>query len=398
VNRSRPRVLWIPHTPWEHCQAQRPWVLVDKLRERFDIHVVSWASRRQEGSSRWGFYLNPANHLRGVRTRSDLSSDPPVHVAPVLLPVAEVVTRRYPPQWAIAPGQLLLRRYLRRLHRRWGFDAMVVCPSHRLTGFPPRLPGVPQLFDYLDLFPDPVEAGYVRLADRVVTVSHTLAARVRERYGRDATVVPNGIHLDRLRAADPGKARARWKLSGKRVVSLIGLTCSSRLYFLDALAALLPEFPDLVFVGVGTGRVADRIVARGRELGLPVVMTGWVDPREVADLFAATDVGLYPGDDIEYFDAACPIKVLEYLASGVPVVTNRTAELVRLNFRPVVIRPATVEAFIDGLREALTRPPEPAPDMSGYEWATLAAAFGDELDALIKSRAGLAGPRGAEVS
>ena len=44
----------------------------------------------------------------------------------------------------------------------------------------------------------------------------------------------------------------------------------------------------------------------------------------VADYFIASDVGIYPGDASPYFDAACPIKVLEYSAAGKPVVATNS--------------------------------------------------------------------------
>ncbi|MFO0852028.1 MAG: glycosyltransferase, partial [Gemmataceae bacterium] len=331
-------------------------------------------------------YLNPLTHLRAAAGRVAPPGRLRVHTAGVCLPVAEGLLRRYPPDWALGPTQWLFRRSVRRLHRRFRFDAVVTAPSHRLTGYPPPLRGVVAVLDYLDLLPDGVEAEYVRTADRVVTVSHVLADRVRERFGREAAVIPNGVHPDRLKQADPARARARWGLAGKTVVSLIGLTCSHRLYFLDALARLRTEVPDLVFLGVGDGPVLAPLAARCRALGLPHVLTGWVAPEQVADLFAASDVGLYPGDDTPYYDAASPIKVLEYLAARVPVVTNRVAELVRLNLPGVTTCPATVDAFADAIGQALTRRPTAFPDMAAYAWDTLAARFGDEIDRAITAQ------------
>jgi glycosyltransferase involved in cell wall biosynthesis len=170
------------------------------------------------------------------------------------------------------------------------------------------------------------------------------------------------------------------------VVSLIGLTCSHRLYFVDALARLRPEVPGLVFLGVGDGPVLAPLAERCRAIGLPHVLTGWVDPAEVADLFAASDVGLYPGDDIPYYSCATPIKVLEYLAARVPVVTNWVDELVRLNLPGLTACPATADAFTDAIRHALTHRPTTFPDMTAYAWDTLAARFGDEIDRAIAAR------------
>jgi glycosyltransferase involved in cell wall biosynthesis len=383
---SRPKVLWIPHAPWEHCTAQRPWELARGLLGRFDIHVLTWASRPRGDQSKRKFYLNPVNHWRAAFPPVDNPDGvPPVHHAAVLLPVLQGLRKSYPPQWALLPTQVLFRRSIRRLHRSWRFDAVVVSASHHLTGYPPRLDGVPTVFDYVDFSPADVEAEYVRSADRIVSVSHVLQDRVAESYQRDVVVIPNGLHLERIRRADGGRARDRWGLRGKRVVSLIGLTCSGRLYFLDALARVLPEFPDVVFVAAGSGAMADRIAARCLELRLPVVMTGWVDPAEVPDLFAATDIGLYPGDDNPYFDGACPLKVIEYTGAGKPVVTNRVAELIRLGFPNLVVCPAETTAFAEGLRTALRGGAGPAPDMAAYDWSAVAARFGDEIDRLLTS-------------
>jgi glycosyltransferase involved in cell wall biosynthesis len=383
VDDAPPRLLWVPHTAWAHCPAQRPWFLARALAGRFEVHVATWASRPVGDPSARAYYLNPWNHLRATRTRTERDGAIRVHHLGLPLPVAQGLWRSYPPGWLTAAIGTLFRARVRRLHRRYRFAAAVVCPSHHLTGFPPRLPDAPTVFDYVDLYPEEVEAGYVAAADRVVTVSHTLADRIRKVYGRDAAVIPNGLHLDRFRRADRTRGRARWGLEGKTVVSLIGLTCSARLYFLDALARLLPEFPGLVFVAAGHGRIAGVIAARCRDLGLPHLLTGWVDPAEVPDLFAASDIGLYPGDDISYYDGACPLKVLEYTGARVPVVVNRSEELIRLGFPSVVVRPATVEGFEDGLRQVLRARPDRFPDMAGYDWAVLARRFGDEVEALI---------------
>lgn len=382
----KPKVLWVPHTAWEHCPAQRPWLLVRALRERFDMHVVTWEMAPPGARSRARFYLNPGNHLRALRPYSRAEDGITVHHAAVPLPVLQRLSRGYPAQWTLAPSQGLFRWSIRRAHRRFRFDAAVYSSSHHFTGYPPRLAGVATVFDYVDTSPPGVEARYLAMADRIVSVSHYLADRIRDGYDRPARVIPNGLHLDRIRKADGARARAKWGLAGKRVVSLIGLTCSPRLYFLDALARLVPEFPDLVFVAAGSGRLSEAIRNRCTELGVPAVLTGWVDPAEVPNLFAATDVGLYPGDDNPYFDGACPLKVLEYTGARVPVVVNRGAELIRLGFPSLVIRPATTEGFEDGLRSALSAPPAEFPDVSAYDWAKLAAEFGDEIDAARSER------------
>jgi glycosyltransferase involved in cell wall biosynthesis len=378
-----PRILWIPHAPWERCLAQRPRILVERLLGRFDIHVLTWTARKLEQARTARFYLNPMNHLRALR-RTSVGFSPVVHHVPVPLPMLQGMWKGYPPDWLMVPSQVLFQRAIRRIHKQYNFDATVIAASHHFTGYPPKLAGVPVVFDYLDLHPQHVEAKYVAMADRIVTVSQTLGDQLRDRYARQSTWIPNGLDIARMQSADANRARRKWGLENRRVVSLIGLTCSARLYFIDALAKLREEFPDIIFVAAGEGAVASAIKQRCEALNVPHLMTGWVDPAEVCDLFAASNVGLYPGDDHPYFDGACPLKVLEYLGARVPVLANQCTELRRLGFDALTLRPATVEGFTDGLRAILRDPPQRFPDMRSFDWDGLAARFGDEIDAVLE--------------
>jgi glycosyltransferase involved in cell wall biosynthesis len=374
---SKKRILWIPHAPWSQCKAQRPWHLIRGLAERYELHVVTWAGRPAERGRL--YYLNPLNHLRALAARTTREDFGYLHNAGVPLPLAQFFNRGYPPQRTLAFSQWRFQKNIRRLHRQWKFDAVVASSSHHYTGYPPPLPGVPRIFDYVDISPPQVEAHFVSSSDRIVCVSHFLQRHVRDVCKKESVWIPNGLRLDRVLQGNRERGRARWGLEGKKVVSLIGLTCSDRLYFLDALAALKSEVPGLVFVGAGSGAMAARIAARAKELSLPAVMTGWVEPDDVPDLFAASDVGLYPGDDNVYYDGACPLKVLEYAGAGVPVVANRTAELNTLNLDAVILCPASAEEFAPAIRAALHHPRSKA-DLSSFDWPLLIGQFADEIE------------------
>src|SRR5205085_912060 len=127
------------------------------------------------------------------------------------------------------------------------------------------------------------------------------------------------------------------------------------------------------------------IVAHCQQLGLPFVTTGWVPSNEVANYFAATDLGLYAGDSNPYFDAACPIKVLEYTAACRPVVATDLEELRRMAFPNVRLSPPDPESFASAVITSLREPTEFA-DVSGFEWATLAQTVRETLVKLIQER------------
>lgn len=373
----KPRILWIPHTSWTQCRAQRPWFLIQGLSDRFEIHVATWAAR-PPGAGRI-FYANPLNILNALRARSDEH----IHQTGVPLPLFRALFNGYPSDAVLAPAQWRFQTNIRRLHKKWRFDALVASASHHFTGYPPSLPGVPCLFDYVDTSPEHVEKHYVESSAAIVTVSKFLQDRVRKQYGRESIWIPNGLHVDRIATASRERGRAQWNLDGRTVVSLIGLTCSERLYFLDALAQLRSEIPNLIFVAAGGGTIAGRIAARAKELGLPVLMTGWLEHDRVPDLFAASDVGLYPGEENIYYDGACPLKVLEYAGAGVPVVASRSAELQRLGFENMIHCGANAGEFAAGIRAALKKERKPLPSIAEFDWSRLCSRFGDEIERLI---------------
>src|SRR5437899_12882388 len=103
-------------------------------------------------------------------------------------------------------------------------------------------------------------------------------------------------------------------------------------------------------------------------------MTGAVPNAVVAKYFMASDVGIYPGDASPYFDAACPIKVLEYSAAGKPVVATDLTELRRLAFPNVYLSPPEPTAFADRIVRAL-RTRTAMPDLSAFDWDVLARRF-----------------------
>src|SRR6185437_5379634 len=145
------------------------------------------------------------------------------------------------------------------------------------------------------------------------------------------------------------------------------------------------QVPNIVFLVVGGGDLLRPIVVRCESLGLPFVTTGWVPNNKVANYFAATDLGLYAGDSNPYFDAACPIKVLEYTAARRPVVATDLEELRRIAFPNVRLSPPDPTRFASAITTSLREPTKFA-DISEFEWARLAQIVQQTLVSLIRER------------
>jgi glycosyltransferase involved in cell wall biosynthesis len=263
---------------------------------------------------------------------------------------------------------------------------MIYGLGHKQVGLPPFDVPVLRVFDYLDLCTYPeIESAYLENSDLVLCTSTVLAERVRARAIR-AVYVPNGIDVASASTGRGDVVRTALGLHGKKVVSLIGLTYSDTLFFVDAIAIARRSVPEIVFLVVGGGRakrdLVSPIVERCDALGVPYVRTGWVPNSLIADYFAATDLGLYPGASSPYFDAACPIKVLEYSAARRPVVATDLEELRRMALPNVVLERPEPDAFASAILAGLKRT-HPSPDLRRFEWTTLAATMREELRELV---------------
>jgi len=379
------KLLWVPHMAWAVLDGQRERHLISRWPDGGDeIHVLTW--RTLTGPAAYARSLRPAAERHGAVT---------LHYGPRLPNVLSRITGNY--ARGFWPNEKLFQAEVRRLVRDLGIDLLLYGLSHKAVGLPPFDVNVARLFDYLDMcvYPE-VEDAYIRNSDLVTCTSTVLVDRVRERGGR-ATYVPNGVDSRRIAAGDRVATRQRLGIHDRTVVSLIGLTSSRTLFFVDALAEAARSVPGLIFLVVGgdisgTKSILAPIRERCRKLGVPIVTTGQIPSAQIGDYFAATDVGLYPGDANAYFDAACPIKVLEYTAARKPVVATSLEELRRLAFPNVLLAPPEPKAYATQIVRAVEERLDVA-DVSAFDWATLAGAFREACAETVAARVRAGDPR-----
>lgn len=372
------KLLWIPHRDWQTLDGQRERCLLDSWPDSTDeLHVLTWQPARGYGRPLSSFRWSTFRHGRVmVHSRPRI---PNVLGRHVMGRLGRDYSRGL---WA---NEQLFRCYTRHLVRSLGIDVLVYGLGHRAVGLPPFDLPVAKVFDCLDLiiYPD-VEAEYIVNSDLVLCTARVLLDRLPT-FGKQGVYVPNGVSMSRIALGQRDRARAELGLEGKRVISLIGLTGSASLFFVDALALAAQQLPNIVFLVVGGGDLLRPIVARCQQLGLPVIATGWVPNKEVANYFAATDLGLFAADSNAYFDAMCPIKVLEYTAARRPVVATDLQELRRIAFPNVRLAAPDPASFASAIIMSL-REPTGFPDLSGFEWATLAQVVRQAFVKLIQER------------
>jgi glycosyltransferase involved in cell wall biosynthesis len=93
---------------------------------------------------------------------------------------------------------------------------------------------------------------------------------------------------------------------------------------LDLVLDVAKDLPDVTFVLLGDGLDKQRLVARAREERL--VNVRFCDPvpkRDLGTVFVGCDVGLHTLAQSELFrEAMSPNKLYDYMAAGLPVITN----------------------------------------------------------------------------
>jgi glycosyltransferase involved in cell wall biosynthesis len=229
------------------------------------------------------------------------------------------------------------------------------------------------------------EARLLADADVVIVVSDALAEWARERRSGPVVVIPNGFEPAWFaEAATPDRSDTLVFLGhpkpwhgADRLVGLLG-----------GLAARGHE-PHLLVVGGGPSADDLRRLADGSGVGDRVEITGALPPAEASARLRDAAIGLapYPPQDDFYF---CPLKIVDYLAAGLPIVATRQGAVASLVGDAGIVVPADDEhAFVEAVAELLADPGRRARlgaagralAHASKTWDRAAAATVDALDA-----------------
>lgn len=157
-------------------------------------------------------------------------------------------------------------------------------------------------------------------ADRVICVSHFVAATVRERYGVPTDrirVLHNAVTL-----AEESEAFHAVKLDDVPIVLFLGRVTYQKGpdYFLEAARRVVAIEPRVNFVVSGTGDLLPGVIERAAAMGLArhVHFTGFLRGRDVERMYALADVYVMPSVSEPF-----GISPLEAMALDVPVIVSR---------------------------------------------------------------------------
>jgi glycosyltransferase involved in cell wall biosynthesis len=241
-----------------------------------------------------------------------------------------------------------------------------------------------------------IEAWAMRNADLVLTVNDRYAERIARLRGTSSGVevilnsLDEGLLPDGVGSPD-GELRIVTHGTLNRHYGVEDLV--------SAFADVQPDVPEARLEIYGDGDAASSIRDRIDELGLQAVVSfdpGLLPQDTVLRIVSGASIGVITNRGFARNHAALPVKLLEYVAMGIPVVTS-DLRAIRDYFGPdelVFFPPGDCAALAAALRE-VCRDPERASARAvrararyeAYRWETQAARYLRLLDRLLEEPA-----------
>ncbi|EFC83560.1 glycosyltransferase [Parafrankia sp. EUN1f] len=370
--------------------AHRPVLFVNSLAVRMPLPGRSTQPLRR-------IARKAKSISRGVRTpRADL---PDFHVlSPVLLPLYGSRAGRVVNAW-------LVRFQVARVAKRLGLRApayFVTMPTAWDTVRPLARSGL--LYNRSDKHSEFTESNgavvaaledeLLRHSDRVLYVSHELMSRDGAAVADRAHFLGHGVDLGHFNAATAGPAPADIaRIPGPRIGFFGGLDDYTVDFdLLEQVAAQIPT-ASLVLIGDATCSM------RRFEAYSNVHWLGFRPYEQIPAYGAAFDVAIMPWLRNEWIRFCNPIKLKEYLALGLPVVTTDYPQIA--SDRGVVRVAGSPEAFVELIRDTIADggPGDPAGRRRHVErdsWDARAEELLELIDKITRetSAPGPAGRRG----
>ncbi|GAB2482091.1 glycosyltransferase family 4 protein [Streptosporangium sandarakinum] len=206
------------------------------------------------------------------------------------------------------------------------------------------------------------EAFIMRSADAVVTLAETMATEIVDRgVPRERIyLAPNAVDDSLLTASYDGPAfRAAYGIEPDEIImgsvsSIVGYEGFGTM--ISAAALLRDRGAPIKVLLVGDGAARPGLLEQVEELGLEdiAILPGRVGPDEALQAQAAIDIFVCPREDLRVCRLVTPLKPVEAMALGKPVVLSdlpALSELVGTDGAGLLVPPGDPEALADALAE-----------------------------------------------
>lgn len=166
-------------------------------------------------------------------------------------------------------------------------------------------------------------------ATDLIAVSQEAKEFILEKEGASPakiTLIHHGISFDTIQKVNEDEIlafRAKFNLVGKRLVGTVSRYIKWKGYIelIEAASLLKEKYPDVIFLGVGSGSQEDelRALIKARGLENQFILTGWIEKKFIPAVFQSLDVYAHAAF-MEPFGFVIP----EAMVNKVPIVTTPT--------------------------------------------------------------------------
>jgi len=163
-----------------------------------------------------------------------------------------------------------------------------------------------------------------KAADAVVSVSRPLAALRAKQGAKLAVVIPNGVDFERFDTANLGRK--------DHPPTLVYMGSLDERWGVDlsirAMPLLRSQMPEIRLLIAGSGPAEQRLRQLAQSLGLGdrISFKGFVPYVDLPNLLSRADIGIATSRDDIFRRYASPLKIVEYMAAGLPVICSGGGE------------------------------------------------------------------------
>jgi glycogen synthase len=209
-----------------------------------------------------------------------------------------------------------------------------------------------------------LETFLFRRADRVVVIADAMRREIIARgvATERLSVIPNAVDIERFRPVprDTELAR-RLGLEPGPVLGFIGsfYRYEGLRFLIDAMPALRRQIPGCQLLLVGAGEDEEALRSRAAEVGPGVILTGQIPHSQISDFYSIIDVFVCPRRRMRLTELVTPLKPLEAMAMGCPVVASDVGgllELIQHEVTGLIFKAESQAALVGEVRRVASDP------------------------------------------
>ena len=157
-------------------------------------------------------------------------------------------------------------------------------------------------------------------ADSVLVMNEYTRDMVKNYYGipkEKLAIMPNGVSLEKFHISNT---------DSKRIVFSGGMYNHRGIdILLHSAQSVIKKIGDAEFLLLGDGPEMQKLqkIVKQNNLSKNIVFQGWVSREKIPEFLAGSSIGIGPLRSTDVTRGALPIKVLEYMASGLPVLAAK---------------------------------------------------------------------------